>query len=96
MQLSLRACEAAQQRHLLPGLTEWSSDLHTYVGVRDCPPLTTPTDGDDGDGAAAAAKCNKYNSLSLQKETKHWPGYLRPMAFQEHSHDDVHPSEAGS
>lgn len=102
--ISLRDWEAAQLRHLLPGLTEWKertdscelpSDLHTYVGVCDCPPLTTPTDGDDGAGAGAAAKCNKYNSLSLQKETKHWPGYLRSMAFQEHSDDDVHPSEAG-
>lgn len=102
--VSLRACETAQRVEALAARTDRVEEenrflpaLHTYVGVCDCPPVTTPTDGEDGEDGedGAGAKCNKHNSLSLQKETKHCPGYLRPMAFQDHSEDDVHPSEAG-
>lgn len=76
--ISLRACETAQQVEAFAARTDrvegenrFLPDLHTYVGVCDCPPVTTPTDGDDGDGDSTGARCNKYNSLSLQKETKH-------------------------
>lgn len=37
----------------------------------------------------------KNKGLSPQNETKHWPGYLRTVAFQEHSNEGVHPPEAG-
>lgn len=81
--ISLRACETAQRVEALAARTDrvegenrFLPDLHTYVGVCDRPPVTTPTDGDDGEDGedgddGAGAKCNKHNSLSLQKETKH-------------------------
>lgn len=103
--VSHRACEAAQQVEALAARTDRVEGENRFLWIvvwpaHICGGMWLPTPNysywwwwrwcDD-----AAAKCNKYYSLSLQKETKHWPGYLRPMAFQEHSDDDVHPSEAG-